>query len=73
MLTYKQFLALPYKERIERYCELSSHDKYLARMNDWAPKSTLVVKQPERSEDIERQKKVMEELEQAIKEGKIGK
>lgn len=39
-LTFKEFLKLPRKSQNERYKELSGHDKFLARMNDWgAPDS----------------------------------
>ncbi len=34
-LTFKEFLRLPRAEQNIRYKELSDHDKFLARMNDW--------------------------------------
>ena len=34
-LTFKEFRRLPRSEQNIRYKELSDHDKFLARMNDW--------------------------------------
>ncbi|WP_050697718.1 hypothetical protein [Anaeromassilibacillus senegalensis] len=34
-LTFKEFRHLPRSEQNNRYKELSDHDKFLARMNDW--------------------------------------
>ena len=34
-LTIKEFRGLPRAQKIERYAELSNHDKFLARMEDW--------------------------------------
>lgn len=37
MLTFKEFIKLSLNEKERRYCEMSDHDKFLARMNDWGP------------------------------------
>ena len=34
-LTIQEFNRLPRQERERRYCELSSHDKFLARVGEW--------------------------------------
>ena len=34
-LTIQEFNRLPRQERERRYCELSSHDKFLARIGEW--------------------------------------
>lgn len=34
-LTFQEFRRLPRREQNVRYQELSNHDKFLARMNDW--------------------------------------
>lgn len=34
-LSFKEFRHLPRSEQNIRYKELSDHDKFLARMNDW--------------------------------------
>ena len=36
-LTIQEFNRLPRQERERRYCELSSHDKFLARVGEWGP------------------------------------
>ena len=34
-LTFDEFCRLPHSEQCVRYKELSSHDRFLARMNDY--------------------------------------
>lgn len=34
-LTFEEFRKLSRKEQNERYKELSDHDRFLARLNDW--------------------------------------
>ena len=34
-LTFKEFAKLPRSEQNARYPELSDHDKFMARLNDW--------------------------------------
>ena len=36
-LTIEEFRRLPRDERYRRYVELSPHDKYIARIEDWSP------------------------------------
>ena len=35
VLTIEEFRKLPRKERNKRYADLSPHDKFIARMEDW--------------------------------------
>lgn len=34
-LTFEEFIKLPRAEQNKRYKELSEHDRFSARMNDW--------------------------------------
>ena len=36
-LTFEEFIKLPRSEQNKRERELSDHDRFLARMNDWGP------------------------------------
>ncbi len=71
MLTFNEFIRLPQKEKCKRYCELSSYDKFLARMNDWQPNDATVIDESTNPEEIQQHEIFMEELMQAIEEGRI--
>ena len=43
MLTFEEFRKLPRSEQNVRYRELSDHDKFLARMNDYSPGAVVVL------------------------------
>ena len=43
MLTFEDFRKLPRSEQNERYHELSDHDKFLARMNDYPPNAVVTL------------------------------
>lgn len=40
-LTIEEFRGLPRDEQNVRYRELSNHDKFIARMEDWQPPKNL--------------------------------
>lgn len=70
-LTFEEWSHLSEGEKGERYRELSDHDKFLARMNDWAPGGVIVIKESTDPKDIQRQEEIMKQLEKAIEEGKV--
>ena len=70
MLTFEEFLKLPREEQNKRYCEMSDHDRFRARMSDWSPKGMTVVRATD-SESIRRNKELMEQLEKNIASGKL--
>ena len=41
MLTFEEFRKLPRSEQNVRYRELSDHDKFLARMNDYSSEGVV--------------------------------
>jgi hypothetical protein len=51
-LTFDEFRRLPREEQNRRYAELSEHDRFLARMNDWQPAG--VTRQPMTAEEFQR-------------------
>lgn len=53
------------------YEQLNDHDKFLARMSDWAPGGVIVAKESTDPKDIQRQEEIMKQLEKAIEEGKV--
>lgn len=57
-LTFKKFIRLPRAVQNERYRELSDHDKFLARMNDWTNKNP----DPDISEDWKPSQEEIERL-----------
>lgn len=59
MLTFEEFICLPREEQNRRYVELSDHDKFLARMNDWETNSSGEAKPGWRPTE--------EELEEAVR------
>lgn len=71
MLSLQDFLKLSDEEKRERYFELSSEDRLLARMSNWKPEDTSVIKGQERAADIENQKNIMKQLEKAISQGEV--
>lgn len=60
-LSFEEFLRLPQEERIERYKELSNHDRFRARMSDWSPEGTQV-EEPELTLELIEQRRQDEEL-----------
>ena len=71
MITFKKFLTLSKDEQIKMYEQLSDHDKFLARMNDWGPGGVIVAKESTDPKDIQRQEEIMKQLEKEIEEGKV--
>ncbi len=71
MITFKKFLTLSKDEQIKMYEQLSDHDKFLARMNDWGPGGVIIAKESTAPKDIQRQEEIMRQLEKAIEEGKV--
>ena len=68
MLKYEEFLKLPREEQNRRIYELSDRDRLRARMQD----SEIGAKAVQRStapEDIEKNRRFMEELEKALEAG----
>lgn len=71
MISLEDFLKLSDEEKAIRHHELSPNDRLIARMSDWKPADTVVLKHAESSSDIERQKLAMEQLEKAIERGEV--
>lgn len=66
MISLKDFLGFSDEEKQQRYSELAPEDQLLARMNDWNPNDTEVIRISEREEDIKNQANIMEQLKNAI-------
>ncbi len=62
MLSYEEFLRMPREEQNRRIYELSNHDRFRARMQD-SEIGTVVVERSASPEDIEKNRKFMEVIE----------
>ncbi len=71
MLTLKEFLRLSNEEKIRMYNQLREEDRLLARMSDWSPGGTIVLKESNDPKVIQKQKEMMEQLKKDIEEGKV--
>ena len=68
MLKYEEFLKLPREEQNRRIYELSDRDRLRARMQD-SEIGAKAVKRSMAPEDIEKNRRFMEELEKALEAG----
>ena len=68
MLKYEEFLKLPREEQNRRIYELSDRDRLRARMQD-SEIGAKAVKWSTAPEDIEKNRRFMEELEKALEAG----
>ena len=68
MLKYEVFLKLPREEQNRRIYELSDRDRLRARMQD-SEIGAKAVKRSTAPEDIEKNRRFMEELEKALEAG----
>ena len=71
MLSLDEFLKLPAEEKTKRYLELSEKDRFLARISDWQPKDTVVVKYSNLKSDQEKQEEFIKQLNEALKRDEL--
>lgn len=71
MINLEEFLKLPGEEKRKRYSELTPDDQLLARMSNWSPEDTICIKVSDKPEDIEKQKKMLDELKRALEQGEM--
>lgn len=70
MLAFKQFLKLSPEEKAKHYPELSEKDRFLARMNDWQPGSSITIKEAA-EKDKKKHEKFMRQIHEAIEHGTL--